>query len=147
MVALTVLLLIAVITVGLLARGSLADQNRELAALQAQRQADLRQVSAAEQVDRPELDKAALSRRLEAIRAADKAVDTNSAKWRQGGSQLKIVWESVGTCMALVDGYNRTAGWFTAAELGGLPVTVDVKAAATDCGAATLAKNAKGAGF
>ena len=135
------------ITVGLLARRSLADQDAQLVALQAQRQADPAGERRPEQVERPRVRPAALRSQLDAIRTADRAVDTKASTWRQGGSQLKIVWESVGRCMALVDDYNRTAGWYTAAELAGLPATVDVKAAATDCGAATLVKNAKGAGF
>lgn len=147
LIALIVLLLIAAISMALLARRALADQDAELTALKAQQQSDQRTADSSEQVEAPAPDVAAMQGALDAVRVADRAVDTTSTTWRQGGSQLKIVWESVGRCMALVDDYNRTAGRYTAAELAGLPVVIDVSAAATDCGAATLAKNAKGAGF
>lgn len=147
LIALSVLLLVAAVSIGLLARRALADQDAELTALKARQQSDQRTADSQAQVVVPALNAAALRGELDAVRVADKAVDTTATTWRQGGSQLKIVWESVGRCMALVDDYNRTAGRYTAAELAGLPTVIDGTAAATDCGAATLAKNAKGAGF
>jgi hypothetical protein len=147
LIALIVLLLVAAVSMALLARRALADQDAELTALKTQQQSDQRTADSREQVEPPAPDLEVMQGELNAVRVADRAVDTTSTTWRQGGSQLKIVWESVGRCMALVDDYNRKAGRYTAAELAGLPVAVDVTAAATDCGAATLAKNAKGAGF
>ena len=143
--ALAVLLLIAALTTVVLARRSLSAADDRIAALQAQQQADAEAGTVG--VAAPALDLADLKGRYAAVTAADKAVDTAASTWKAGGSQLKIVWESVGRCMYQVDQYNRAAAWFTPAELNGLPGAVDLTAAATDCGGATLAKNAKGAGF
>lgn len=147
MVVVTVLMLIAAVTVVVLARRSVGAQEARLDELRAQQAADAELSAAGADAGRPDLDVSALRTQLDAVRAADRAVDAAVATWRQGGAQLKIVWESVGRCMYEVDQYDQSAGWFTAEELGDLPVSIDLTAAASDCGQATLTKNAKGADF
>lgn len=147
LVGLTVVLLLGAVVTVVLARGSLSDKNQRLAELQIQQQEDAAEQAAAQAVTPPPLDRNELSRRLAAVRAADKTVDTSATTWRAGKTELKIVWEAMGQCMYSVDQYNRMAGWFSAEDLGTLPAAIDLTATGTDCGKATLAKNSKGARF
>ncbi len=139
-----VLLLLTGVGVLAAARGSLADQDRSLAGLRAQKATDARETLLPAELPRPELDLAALQERMSSITAADKEVEASVKKWVESSTKLSTVWDALERCMYRVDAYDRVAGRFTAAQLGRLPVKVDVNAAATDCGRAAIARHATG---
>ncbi len=144
LVMLTVVMIL--VTAGILAgiMRSLSAKNDTLRELRAQQAQDAaKPVPVVSALPAPTLDLAALRTQYAKVQAADKNVDAQTTKWQQGGSRIKIIVDAIHTCVSEADRYNRAAARFSAAQLGGLPQSVDLKSATTDCGGATFRKQAE----
>ena len=138
---LAALLLIGEIALVVTSNRAVSDQNRALATAREQAARDTAERDAA----RAERDKAAagasgLPAKLQAVKAADKAVADAIRTWTTVNStKFGTVISAIEKCYFAVDDYDRAAAVVPADALAGQPASVDLKAADTDCGRPALA--------
>jgi hypothetical protein len=138
---LAVLLLIGELALVVASNRALSEQNRALVAARAQAARDTAERDAARaERDKEAAGASALPAKLQAVKAADKAVASAIHSWMTiNSTKFGTVIEAIEKCYLAVDDYDRAAATVPADALAGQPASVDLAAADTDCGRLALA--------